>query len=425
MKVTTRFDYAKIQAEKAFNLRLMLAIEGDEQPENPRSPLNLALVLDHSGSMSGPKLRNVKEATKQLVKMLHRDDIFSLTIFDDEVTRLIPPVRIGDAHNLSRSIDAIHSGGSTYLSGGFKQGCRFATANLNKGLITRVMLLTDGQANVGELDPAALADRAAAAQQAGITTTTIGVGEDYDESLLSRMAESGGGGSYFIETPDDAPGVFTEELGCLQSLAATDCQVKFLPAHSGISVAQLNSYATSAAGDWLLGDIYGGQQRSLVIELALPPFPVAGGISLGSLEISYRQATGEKREQQLRLQLAVDAVGAAEFKTVAADPHVTLEACFLVVARAKTESIRLADQRKFKEAADLLKKYATALRSLDLSDPALSAELDELELRAEQLRHKGSDFYTVREKKRMHYEADMMSKNRMGNYAAMRERRKE
>jgi len=70
MKVTTRFDYAKIQAEKAFNLRLMLAIEGDEQPEKQRSPLNLALVLDHSGSMSGPKLRNFKEATKQLVKML-------------------------------------------------------------------------------------------------------------------------------------------------------------------------------------------------------------------------------------------------------------------------------------------------------------------------------------------------------------------
>jgi hypothetical protein len=103
MKVTTRFDYAKIQAEKAFNLRLMLAIEGDEQPEKQRSPLNLALVLDHSGSMSGPKLRNVKEATKQLVKMLHKDDIFSLTIFDDEVTRLIPPVRIGDAHNLTRN----------------------------------------------------------------------------------------------------------------------------------------------------------------------------------------------------------------------------------------------------------------------------------------------------------------------------------
>jgi Ca-activated chloride channel homolog len=132
MKVTTRFDYPKIQAEKAFNLRLMLAIEGDEQPDQQRSPLNLALVLDHSGSMSGPKLRNVKEATKLLVNTLHRDDIFSLTIFDDNVTRLIPPVRIGDAHNLTRTIDAIHSGGSTYLSGGFKQGCLFATENPNK-----------------------------------------------------------------------------------------------------------------------------------------------------------------------------------------------------------------------------------------------------------------------------------------------------
>jgi hypothetical protein len=119
------------------------------------------------------------------------------------------------------------------------------------------------------------------------------------------------------------------------------------------------------------------------------------------------------------LQLAVDAVDAAKFQTITADPHVTLEACFLVVARAKVESIKLADQGHFKEAADLLEKYSNALRSLNLSNPALNTELDELELRAEQLRRKGNDSYTAREKKRMHYEADMMSKNRMVQYSSM------
>jgi hypothetical protein len=182
----------------------------------------------------------------------------------------------------------------------------------------------------------------------------------------------------------------------------------------------MNSYATSAAGNWLLGDIYGGQQRSLVIELALPPFPEAGGIALGSLEITYRQATGEKRQQQIRLHMAVDAVDAAKFKTITADPHVTLESSFLVVPRAKAESIKLADQSHFNETANLLENFATALRSLNLSNPALNTELDELELRAEQLRRKGNDSYTAREKKRMHYEADMMSKNRMVQYSSMR-----
>ena len=423
MNTTAKFDYAMIPSGKTFTVRLMLALEGDQQSDKNRTPLNISLALDRSGSMGGAKLRNVKAATQLLVENLSKDDIFSLTIFDNTVRPLVYPVSIKDAHDIEWSINAIRSGGSTFLSGGYEEACRLAGKNLSERYVTRVMLLTDGLANMGVVEPVELAARAASMQQKGITTTTIGVGLDYDESLLSSMAEFGGGGSYTIENPGDAVSVFQEELGFLKSLSATDCQVRFVPAVHGITFAQLNSFPISSQGSLLLGDIYEGRRKSLVLEIELPPLEEEAEKNIGYFEISYRDATFGNKEEHLRLNVAIDAVSSGEFAGTQAERDVTLEACFLIVARAKAESIKLADAGQFEQAAALLEMHVEALRGIGIQDTALDLEFLDLKRRAQDLRAGGDRFYTSFERKRMHHESNMMLKSCMSSYRAMKERR--
>jgi len=123
------------------------------------------------------------------------------------------------------------------------------------------------------------------------------------------------------------------------------------------------------------------------------------------------------------LPVTISVIPASEFNNTAPDHEVTLEACFLVVARAKAESLAFADKGQYSKAADLLDKYVSDLKRLDLADAALLEELYLLESRARELRERGRDFYTANERKRMFHEADMMSKSRLANYQAMMNRR--
>lgn len=424
MNSQIKFDFPKVPAGKPFTVRLMLALEGQEQPEKERTPLNLALVLDRSGSMSGRKLKNVKEATTLLVNLLAKDDVFSLAIFDDKVKRLVAPVKIGEARDLEGAISGIRTGGSTFLSGGYEAGCAMASENKGEGYVSRVMLLTDGLANVGIQDPKQLAAFADKMQKQGIATTTIGVGNDYDETLLGRIAEHGGGGAYFIESPDDAQGVFSEELGCLQALSATGCEVRFVTDIAGICYNQLNTYKVGDGGAFLVGDIYGDQKKTLVLELELPQLDVAKEIEIGRFDISFRDVTKAVAEtKSMSIAVTLSAIPVSEFVGTVPDHEVTLAACFLTVACAKADSLVLADQGRFTEAADLLDQYVKALKALNLADEALQEELRMLSHRARELRERGEGFYTVNERKRMFYEMDMMAKSRMANYHAMMSRR--
>ena len=242
MHISTKFDFDKIPSHEEFNVRLMVEIESEPNSNRIGKPLNLALVLDRSGSMHGNKLQYVKEAAKTLVNNLDKDDHFSVTVFDSNIEPLIPPVKAGQAYGIEEVIDGIVTGDTTNLSGGYQQGCAFAKEKIDGENISRVMLLTDGLANRGIADPDQLADIAGTMQVDGISTTTIGVGEEYNEFLLGKMAENGGGGAYFIENPNDAPSVFEEELGYLKSLAASDFNLKIVLTDKNIHFNQLNTY---------------------------------------------------------------------------------------------------------------------------------------------------------------------------------------
>ena len=164
-------------------------------------------MIDRSGSMSGGKLQCVKEAVSNVVDLMEEKDRASLVVFDDEVQTAVAGSEMTPAFRkkMKAAIDRLGTGGSTNLAGGWAQGCdEIAKHPLTDG-INRCLLLSDGQANVGESDPERLAVHTRELARRGITTTTFGVGVDYNESLMEAMANAGSGNYYFIETPRAEP----------------------------------------------------------------------------------------------------------------------------------------------------------------------------------------------------------------------------
>lgn len=424
MKHNIVFDFPKIPVNKPFKNRLMVTIEGENKENVKKLPLNLAVVLDRSGSMQGAKLHNVKEAVKNLLWRLEKKDIFSLTIFDNEVISLVKPTPVeNNQREILARIDSIGSRGCTFLSGGYQQGFDYARRHQNAENITRIILLTDGLANEGITDTGQLSNMAFQFFEQGVTTTTIGVGYDFNEDLLVRMSESGGGANYFIENPAEAESVFQEELGDLRTLSGIDLTIQFTPKIPGLAFDQLNTYRTDSVGVYWIGDIYGSQQRNLVLELDIPPVGAMGSLAVGQVDVSIKETeNGEFVERKSSILAQVEVVSEEECANQVSNRDVILQSALLTVSRVLSRSIRLADQRKFEEAADLLDQTADQLESLELDDDGLGQRLREMRERANNLRYGKEVYFSARIRKRYTVESDLALKSKSLKYEFMKHR---
>jgi Mg-chelatase subunit ChlD len=189
-------------------------------------PLNLALVIDKSGSMAeDDKMSRVKESLRTLVGKLRPDDIVSIVVFDTGAEVLFPASRIGDGYELRRAIDCIAPEGSTNLHGGLMLGYKEALKNFRKDATNRVILLTDGIANVGTVEPNKIAAESSEFNGQGLDLSTIGVGLNLNNDLLRTLAKSGRGLYHFVSDYQDIEKVFVNEVQSLISQVAKRVEV--------------------------------------------------------------------------------------------------------------------------------------------------------------------------------------------------------
>jgi Ca-activated chloride channel family protein len=260
--------------EATLLVRIIAATE-DETETRRAAPLDVAFVLDHSGSMRGGKLDLAKEGVDLAVARLRDADRAALVVYDDEVDIVQPlaPATPRLKAGLRLALHGVDPGGSTYLSGGWIAGCQqlaeaspVTTANAAATRIRRVILLTDGLANVGILDPAVLARHAGELRRRGIATTTVGVGQDFDEGLLSAMAEAGGGNFQYVAGPEGLRAFFAHELQELFSVATTGLAVTLVLA-PGVDAELVSAFPIEAGGNALevaIGDLPAGDEIDLV-----------------------------------------------------------------------------------------------------------------------------------------------------------------
>lgn len=378
MKTSVLLDHEPV-ADGGWLVRALLLLEGEAPDDADRTPLNLSLVLDRSGSMHGEKLHAAREAAASLVQRLAVDDRVSVVAYDGDVLVVAPPAKGSEQTDLTRRIRSIEPGGMTNLSGGWLRGRDCVADHLQDGGINRVILLTDGLANAGITEPDALVGLCARAAEGGIATTTVGFGEGYDEDLLRAMADAGRGATYYIERPDQATGVFEEELEGLMSLVAQNARVAVEPGADADFIQVVHQYPSHADGARLtveVGDVYAREPRRLLMEFLLKPEMAEGSEArVATVTVTAHVVTGnggvELQTIALPITLCPEAGGKVE-------PVVRREALLLEAARARDAALRARESGDWGGARVILEDAARRGRAMGLEDPEVAEEVEDL-----------------------------------------------
>jgi Ca-activated chloride channel homolog len=308
---------------------LRLAIAACDRHRSARKPVNLCVVLDRSGSMSDEsKINYAKAALYALVDQLHKDDIFSLVIYDDVVEVLRTASRVGsDKEEIRSLVEEITPRGSTNLGGGMTEGFRQAEKNTGREYINRVILLSDGLANQGITDPHRLQSIARKQRDHAISLSTIGVGLEYNENLMVGLSENGGGNYYFLESSRNLASVLRKEFDRLGDVMAQNVIIE-LDLGRGVRLLDAIGYEHSTSGHTVsipVGDLYGEDSRDVTLELEVPPGTgsltlahgrlvsrtSSDGVDLGSFDSGIRyeaDAASVQRQRDLTEQARVDVV---------------------------------------------------------------------------------------------------------------------
>jgi len=183
------------------------------EAEGVGMPANLCLVLDRSGSMEGDKIDNLKQAVKAVVDQLGEEDYLSLVIFDDEVEVILKSQAVLDREAIKRPVDLLIPRGGTQISLGMKQGMEEIKKNYSEERVNRILLLTDGETWGDEEE---CLKQAQEAGEMGVSITALGIGEEWNENLLLKIAEGSGAGSHWIQEPSEILGYFQEEIKAVQ-----------------------------------------------------------------------------------------------------------------------------------------------------------------------------------------------------------------
>jgi Ca-activated chloride channel homolog len=382
IKTSYEFDLAILPEGSLLKTNILLRFRADI-PEVPRRNLNLSLVIDRSGSMAGSPLHHALKAAESVVDQLGKDDILSVVVYDDAVDTVIAPQSVSDKDKLKNAIRQVGAGGITNLSGGWLKGCEYIKAQLNAQKINRVLLLTDGHANMGIQDPNILTATSGQKAEEGITTTTLGFGQYFNEDLLIGMARAAKGNFYFIQSIDEASQVFEIELDSMRAVVGQNLVVTIELADGvklldTLSLAKVSQNATGQV-EITLGELYEGEDKLLGLSLEVPSTQI-GNLPVMKLHYSADVVQNELIQGVSGTADVIAQVGTVEAAALASSSHITLELTRLTIAKAKETALDLAEQGNHQEAEQILRSLVKKLKDQGLNENfEIAEEIDQLE----------------------------------------------
>jgi Ca-activated chloride channel homolog len=342
---------------------IKITLDAINPPKAQRPPVNLSVVLDRSGSMSGEKLEKAKDAAIEILRRLDERDYFSLVIYDHEVETLVSAQKVSNSEWIENQIRGIQSRGNTALFGAVSQGAAEVRKHLEGSCIHRVILLSDGMANVGPSSPEDLGRLGAGLLKEGISVTTVGVGTDYNEDLMARLAQSSDGNTYFVENSKDLARIFKAELGDVLSVVAKkvivtiECPEGVVP----VNILAREGRIRNQTVELYLNQLYGGQEKYVLLEVEVPESRPGETRELATARVVYENAInlrGESAEARVFGRFSDNR------KEVERSANAAVQKAFHISfnAMAEEKAISLADKGDTKNAAVELKASAEKLR---------------------------------------------------------------
>lgn len=332
--------------------------------EVDRPPLSLVLVIDRSGSMSGAALDAAKRAAMLAVGMLVPGDWVSVVTFDHAVAVVQPLVRVGDdRRELIAAIGGIRVGGNTNLYGGWAEGLTQALACPESEAVARVVLLSDGMANAGVIDREQIAKDVTAAAGHGVTTTTMGLGRNYDENLLRLMADAGRGNYVFLEGDSVVTRAFEREVAGLSALRGRGVRLAVAPVAGarlrfadpdGARLAGLDADASGL----LLPDLIANLPGDYLLTLQVAPGPTDVSLTLHWGDV----LTGAQDEETSALDLPW--LEPEAWAAAPVDGRVRLARGLASVAAIKRQVALAARMRDLAQVEELARQLAGLVASL-------------------------------------------------------------
>ncbi len=268
---------------------LKIGLEGLAPAERKRAPVNLALVIDQSSSMSGDKIAAAREAAILAVRHLSPEDIVSVVAYDDVVTIVSPATKVSEPEAIIAAIERIEARGSTALFAGVVKGAEELRKFIDKNRVNRVILLSDGQANVGPSSPGELAALGASLAKEGVTVTTIGLGLGYNEDLMAQLARAADGNHAFVEQASELAKVFKLEFGDVLSVVAQDVEleIRCRPGARPLRVLGRDATITGNLVRTTLNQLYARQEKYVLLEVEVDALTAAETRQLAEVSLRY------------------------------------------------------------------------------------------------------------------------------------------
>lgn len=360
-------DRAVLPSESIERAVVKIALDGLRPARRElRPPVNLALVIDRSGSMSGAKIAKAREAALEAVRRLSPNDLVSLVAFDSRVETLVHAQRVGNGRRLEEAICQIEANGNTALYGGVTAAAAEVRKHSEDGrYFNRIILLSDGLANVGPSSPDELGRLGTSFMKEGISVTTVGLGLGFNEDLMTRLAQRSDGNTYFVENSGDLPGIFAAELGDVLNVIARRVviEIEFPVGVRPIGFVGREGTIRGQRAELTLSQIYGGQEKFALVEVEVAPSQPGEEREIARARVSYDDAINQ-RTSTLTAARTVQFSASRAAVVASADHKVQTDYAANVMAVAKDEAVSLVDAGQRERAGALLRDKARELNEV-------------------------------------------------------------
>jgi Ca-activated chloride channel family protein len=346
---------AKLEADREQTVDVLIRVAPPqlEEVDTGRPALNLSLVLDRSGSMAGEKMIQARNAAMFCVDQMLPSDRLSVVSFDDRIDVLFPNEPVTNKQSMKDLISRVEARGSTALHEAWVRGGLTVSENIVVKGINRVVLITDGLANVGITSNDDIVSQALELCKRGVSTSTIGIGADFNEDLLMPMAQSGGGNAWHVVEPDDMQRIFQIELEGLVTQFAHTVSMSLIPA-DGVRITDLlNDFELTETGRYRLPNLQAGSPLEMIVQLRVGPRPVGSILRLLDLRLGF--IPQDARDAQVfKDALTVEFADHQVVEALPLNNEVIKAVQFLMNARARREAIERVDAGDYVGARHIL-----------------------------------------------------------------------